>query len=412
MTADTYLEAALQRSREYDSTLPYLIAARDRSRSHLMQTGLPAPKTELWKYSNPRDFLLSSAEQETTATGTTSTPQTWSGGHQIVDSEPSSFLQDHPEGLSVYPFAELPESLKKRVSETVGSINPPESRATMGHLNMGSIENGLLLHVAAGARINPIINLRTVVSGFSRVLILLEENAAMHLVEQSQITAARHLVLESKLGDRSHLQHTRIQPDTQIAEYSMCATQLSADATYEMNLYTLGGFRRRNEVYIQHAGEHSESSVRGALFAKNKSRIDTQIMVHHCAANTQSRQLVRGLCANTAQLSFNGKIQIDPGAQQVDAQLSNKNLLLDNTARINTRPELEIYADQVKCAHGATVGEMDENEVFYLRTRGIPTAIARQMIARGFIRSCLTETDYRDYLESQYKLLFNQWALQ
>ena len=114
------------------------------------------------------------------------------------------------------------------------------------------------------------------------------------------------------------------------------------------------------------------------------------MVVEHIGLDTVSRQLVHGIATDSSELTFNGRIHIHPGAQRSDARLTNKNLLLDRKSRINTKPELEIYASDVKCCHGATVGQLDPVQMFYLRTRGLDEITARAMLTRAFLAGRLT----------------------
>lgn len=127
----------------------------------------------------------------------------------------------------------------------------------------------------------------------------------------------------------------------------------------------------------------------GAYLVEQGQHLDQQFTVEHGAGHTRSRQQFHGIGAGKGRSVFNGRIHIHPGAPQADAVLSNKNLALHPEAEMNTKPELEIYTDDVKCAHGATVGQLSEESLYYLTTRGIPAEAARRLLSHGFVRECM-----------------------
>ena len=137
------------------------------------------------------------------------------------------------------------------------------------------------------------------------------------------------------------------------------------------------------------AGRHAEATIDGASVVGNGSHLDQQLIVEHRAPDTVSRQKFHGIGAGKGSSIFNGRIHIHPGAPRSDAVLSNRNLALDPDATINTKPELEIYTDDVKCAHGATVGQISEDSLFYLRSRGLSENDSRRLLCRAFVNECI-----------------------
>jgi Fe-S cluster assembly protein SufD len=151
----------------------------------------------------------------------------------------------------------------------------------------------------------------------------------------------------------------------------------------------LGGALVRHELTAELAGDRARFDSRGVFALDGRQHIDTQLDVHHKARDTASDALWRGIANGRSRGVFRGAILVAEGADGSDASLSNKNLLLSGSAEIDTKPELEIYADEVKAAHGATIGQLDERSLFYLRSRGIPLAQARSLLTLAFCRAAL-----------------------
>ena len=150
-----------------------------------------------------------------------------------------------------------------------------------------------------------------------------------------------------------------------------------------------GNRLRRNDVRALVNKSGAELNMKGIFVVRDKSHVDNQLCVEHAVPNCQSDQNFRGLAGESGKAVFNGRIHIHPFASGTNAELSNKNLLLNPGAEINTKPELEIYNDDVKCAHGTTVGQLDAGQQFYLQSRGIPAAEAKRMLSLGFVNELL-----------------------
>jgi Fe-S cluster assembly protein SufD len=163
----------------------------------------------------------------------------------------------------------------------------------------------------------------------------------------------------------------------------------------------LGGRRVRHEVDMKIAGESARCRLDGAYIVAGNDEANIVTSVDHQVSGGQTRELIKGVAADRGHGAFQGKIIVRDHAQKTDAQQTSRNLMIGRRAVIDTKPELEIYADDVKCAHGATVGDLDEAALFYLRTRGIPDGEARRMLIEGFLRETVEEIDdpaARNYL--------------
>jgi Fe-S cluster assembly protein SufD len=223
-------------------------------------------------------------------------------------------------------------------------------------------------------------------------VIELGEGAELDLVEHHLATAPhKHLgtlMSEIVLRDQARLQLTLLQnageESTLIRRGSL---QLGAQAHAMLHVLELGGALVRHDLHAELRGNEARFDTRGVFVLRGRQHVDTQLSILHQALNTASESVWRGVADERSRGVFRGAIVVAQGADGSDASLSNKNLLLSPLAEIDTKPELEIYADEVKAAHGATVGQLDERALFYLRSRGLPQAEARALLTAAFCRA-------------------------
>jgi Fe-S cluster assembly protein SufD len=262
------------------------------------------------------------------------------------------------------------------------------------HLNTSLVRNGLVVRIAAGQRIASTLQLDLAsaeTGACSRVVIVLEPGSELRLLEQHHQSVVANRILEIRLGAHSKLSHTRWQDRSNCSAWQLTSVVLEDDARYQLDAFSLGGAPHRNDFHVRLAGDRADFELKGVQLTRGSDKLDQQVVVEHLGQHGRSRQIIHGIASGKSRLSFNGRIHIHPGAQHTDAQLTNRNLQVDGTAQINTKPELEIYADDVQCAHGATIGQMDAEQLFYLRSRGIPEATARALLMQGFLAECLPD---------------------
>lgn len=159
----------------------------------------------------------------------------------------------------------------------------------------------------------------------------------------------------------------------------------------ELDFQIIPGESRDIDIFVDLAGEGAEFSLRGLYLSGVDSKVNIRTVVHHRAPRCRSVQIVKGLASGNAQVSFYGAVIVAPGADGTDAAQENHNIVLCDTTQVQTKPQLEIYADDVKCSHGATVGQLDADALFYLRSRGIPEAEARQLLMLSFLSPVIPE---------------------
>ena len=222
-----------------------------------------------------------------------------------------------------------------------------------------------------------------------RNLIVIEKNASVKLVETyfsiGATTSFINTVSEIYVGENSSLEHYKIQNQTG-ESYQNNYTQLFQEANTNINhiTLTLDGTIVRNNLHFYMNGENCNSLLYGLYVTSNKNHVDNHTRVDHAKPNCYSNELYKGILKDKSTAVFNGKIMVHLDAQKTNAYQRNQNILLSDEATINTKPQLEIFADDVKCTHGATVGQLNDEAMFYLRSRGIPEDEARRMLLNAF----------------------------
>ncbi|MEO6896234.1 MAG: Fe-S cluster assembly protein SufD, partial [Caldimonas sp.] len=192
-------------------------------------------------------------------------------------------------------------------------------------------------------------------------------------------------VVEVALGANATVEHVRLQRESdQAFHIACCAVSLSEASRYHSVNVALGARISRVEIEVRQAAAGAECSLDGLALLGERQLADTHTFVDHAEPHGVSRQLHKAIVDGAAHAVFSGKVMVRPGAQQTDSAQSSRNLLLSAKARVDTLPQLEIFADDVKCTHGATVGQLDSEEVFYLRSRGLSEGVARNLLTYAF----------------------------
>jgi Fe-S cluster assembly protein SufD len=228
------------------------------------------------------------------------------------------------------------------------------------------------------------------VASHPRTLVFVGKNGALTVVERYVgLDATRpyltNAVTEIVLQENAILDHCKVQAEG-AAGHHVANTQvvLQRSGSFTSQYVSLGGALTRNEVRVRFDGEGAVATVNGLYVARGKQHMDNFTVIDHAVPNCESHELYKGILDGQAHGVFNGKIFVRQDAQKTNAKQTNKVLLLSDGAVINTKPQLEIFADDVKCTHGATVGQLDEAQLFYLRARGIPEAEARRILTFAF----------------------------
>jgi Fe-S cluster assembly scaffold protein SufB len=294
---------------------------------------------------------------------------------------------DQP-GVTAQPLDALDDVASEWLQELVGQQRCP-SRYPLRELAWVRASGGWLISIA-GTPPQP-LTIRYRNGGIAPVVIRLEADARACLVERHEAPDFLAQTTLIALAQGAHLEHHRLALLSSPPHYASLGVRLAAQAGYRLNHNLVGGRRRRAEVHVFMDGRGAEAQLAGAYLVEEGSHLDQQVIIEHRVGDTVSRQKFHGIGAGKGRSVFNGRIHIHPGAARSDAQLSNRNLALHPDAEMNTKPELEIYTDDVRCAHGATVGQLAADSLFYLTSRGISAAEARRLLSHGFVRECLWE---------------------
>ena len=231
-------------------------------------------------------------------------------------------------------------------------------------------------------------------AAFPHVIVIAEAGSKATLIEsyasssKSFTNAAVQIIVE----DNANLMHYRVQKESAEAfHYGVTEISLGRGSVYNSTNINLGGAISRHDIELKFTAEGSEAWVDGLYMINGTQHSDTHSIIDHIVPNCTSHQNYKGVLNDKSRAVFNGKVFVRENAHGTDAQQSNKNLLLSNDARVDTKPQLEIFNDDVKCSHGATVGQLEEEELFYLLTRGLPENLAKNLLTYGFAEEVISK---------------------
>ena len=326
------------------------------------------------------------------------------------------------EELSIIPAAKGVKisSLAAQLAQDLASIKQHlgrylnTERDAFAALNSAFIEDGVYIEVPKGVTVEtPIYALFITVTSATptmnhpRNLIVAGENSQVTIVEDyvslGEGTSFSNTATELVVGDNANASHYLVVREGKSAyNFSTLRIQQERSANVATHSLLLGGALIRNNVHPVLAGEGTECLINGLFMANGRQHMDNYMLVEHASPHCNSRQFYNGILNGQARGVFHGRIIVHKDAQKTDAKQTNRNLLLSDNAQIDTKPQLEIYADDVKCTHGATIGQVDENALFYLRSRGLDEASARDLLLLAFANECLDRMNspqVREHLE-------------
>jgi Fe-S cluster assembly protein SufD len=389
----------------------WLRRLREESFERFEESGFPAVQQEEWKYTNvaaisrtkfapvmarngvrpDTDWLASFAYEETR----TSTAVFLNGIFQ----PDLSLLTGLPAEVSALELGEA--LLSDQHGELVrkhfeGGVQPEDNGFT--RLNTALFASGLFLNVPRGLQIEKPIQLLfigqaghdgVIPAAFPRVLIVGEENSSATIIESyaspGDDTYLTNTIVDMRLGEGARFEHYKVQRESPNAFHiATTIADLGPHASYDTTTINFGAALSRHNIEVRMDHEGAECSVDGLYMMDGDQHTDTHSIIDHRQPRCRSHQLYKGILDGKSRAVFNGKVFVRHGAQQTDARQTNKNLLLSNDARIDTKPQLEIFADDVKCTHGAAIGQLEEDEVFYLESRGIRPELTRNLLTYGF----------------------------
>lgn len=383
--------------------------ARREALDAALRDGLPGPRAENWKYTSlrameRRSFGVPTAPQPFDASPVLALPApriVFVNGRFDATLSDAAGLAD---GVSLEPLSRMLERGDAQECERLAH-RYERSDEVFARLNAALAVDGMVLRAGAGAKSSRPVHLVSIgtadggdAAWHLRHVVELDVSAQVELVEHV-LGGSAHAHLSNQLmhvglAAGARLVHARVQDEAAGASlFARTDAVLAADASYRRLDLELGAALSRHELNIALQGDGARAHANGVLLASGRRHLDTRLGLDHAAPGTTCELGWRGLGAGRGRVAFHGGILIREGADGSEAALSNKNLLLSPNAEIDTQPVLVIHADEVKAAHGATVGQLDPTALFYLRSRGVPLEAARAMLTAAFCRETLSVLD-------------------
>jgi len=390
--------------------LPWLKKLRQDAFARFCEVGFPTTRVEDWRFTNVSAIAKTRFRLASTGRALPSAKEI--EPYRIAGAACQLVFVDGRFAAELSLMGKLPASV--HVANLAGEIstNPAALESYLGRfldtqrdpfsaLNTAFLEDGGFVHIRKGTASDEPICLLFISSESEvplmthpRNLIVVEDGAEATIVEDyvslGSTPAFCNTATELIAGDNAVVSHYMIErEDMQAFNISTLRIQQGRSANVSSHSILIGGAIVRNNVHPVLAGEGGECLINGLFIGTGRQHLDNYMLVEHASAHCASRQFYNGILDNKSHGVFHGRIIVHKDAQKTDAKQTNRNLLLSDDAQIDTKPQLEIYADDVKCTHGATIGQIEENALFYLRSRGIDEISARRLLLMAFAGECL-----------------------
>lgn len=388
------------------AALPWVDAYRETAASRLGALGFPSSRSEQWKYTSVVPLQRIAFEAAYAGVAPTRQPETLCADGachriQLVDGclrPEASRLGGMPPGVSVRSFAEALEQDSEILRNAMG--RPQGSPFAL--LNTALAHGGVVIQVDSGVNIvDPIEIVYASASGaaptatHSRTVLSAgagsEATVVEHHVRRSGDRFANH-VFDASVGEAAVLRHIRVQDEGDTAFHINTGfVRVATGGRFESVTVTTGGRLVRNDTVVELQGPEAECAILGAYVGRGGEHVDNTLRVVHQSPRTRSRELYKGVLDGGARGVFQGTVVVERDAQKTEAHQLHRAILLSGGAEVDVKPELRIYADDVRCGHGATSGQVDDDQVFYLESRGIPENAARQLLVEAFLAEVVSE---------------------
>ena len=393
-------------------TVAWLELVRGSAMDRFEQLGFPSVTDEEWKYTNlaslaKESFVPATANEEISGdVKRDAYPETATAHLVVVNGflrEDLSVTTGLENVVAVDLFNAGADARYNKIVRKYLARNAGYHNNGLTALNTALLQSGVFIWIPKNVELETPIQLTFVAdpsarssANFPRVLIVAEENSSATVIENFVSNDGKpyftNAVTEVVVKDGARLDHYRLQRESHNAFHvSTTSAELGRASRYDTTSINLGAQLARHDVSVVMDHEGAETSVDGLYMVGPDQHTDTHSLIDHKQPHCNSHQLYKGILDGNARAVFNGKIFVREGAQKTDAIQTNKNLLLSNKARVDTKPQLEIYADDVKCAHGAAVGQIDPEALFYLETRGIGPELGRSLLTYGFAEEVIAK---------------------
>ena len=381
----------------------WLAAARSEALARLTAMGLPGRRDEYWRYTDPSSLNAPDASPAHRFDASDEAAP-FDGMYRLkivfVDGVFDPAASDDL-ALSGVTIERLAEAGTKDIHWAQGTYGVLEARGQapvarpFAALNSAHASDGVLIHVT-GKAAKPVSLIYVHQSDTSDAIlhhcVKLEPGAELTLLENGPAAARFSKVLEVEVGDGAQFHHIRIQGrDHERRAVTHVFARLGTKSEMRSFTLTANGRLTRNEAVVELAGAEGRAHLAGATVGDGEFHHDDTVFITHAAESCESRQVFKKVLMNGATGVFQGKILVKPGAQQTDGYQISQSLLLDEDSQFLAKPELEIYADDVKCSHGSTSGAIDETALFYLQSRGVPRRTAQALLVLAFLAEAIQE---------------------
>jgi Fe-S cluster assembly protein SufD len=371
--------------------------------------GFPSKKEEEWKYTSLKGLLKEDYSLFPTKENTLELKEVKKYFlHEIdtykvvfVDGVYSSFLSETTHDKLDVCLLSSALSKKKYKPVIEAYFNKIAKKDSLTSLNTAFAKEGAYIYVPNHVEVDKPIEIINFATGNEsatllqpRNLVVVGENAHVQIIERHQSLSANpvltNAVTEIYAEKRAHVDYYKIQNDkAQASLIDHTYLNQERDSICNVHTFSFGGKLTRNNLSFYQNGEHCDSILKGITILEEKQHVDHNTLVHHISPNCESHQDYKGIFDDSSTGVFNGKVLVDREAQKIDAFQQNNNILISDKATINAKPQLEIFADDVKCSHGCTIGQLDEDALFYLRSRGIGQKEARALLMYAFANNVL-----------------------
>jgi Fe-S cluster assembly protein SufD len=396
-------QAAFRSVRESSPTVAWLELVRNSAMDRFEQLGFPSVNDEDWKYTNLATLAKEEFVPVTSDSGKAfpldhfAYPETAEAHLVVVDGflhEDLSTKTGLGDVVAIDLFSAVEDARYNKIVRKYFARNAGYHNNGLTALNTAFLQSGVFLWIPKNVKLERPLQITFVAdaengASFPRLLVVAEENSSATVIESFASTNGgkyfTNAIAEIVLKDGAQLEHYRVQRESNNAYHvSTTSAELGRASRYDTTSINLGAKLSRHDVSVVMDHEGAETAVDGLYMVGADQHSDTHSVIDHKQPHCTSHQLYKGILDGNGRAVFNGKVFVREGAQKTDAQQTNKNLLLSDKARVDTKPQLEIYADDVKCAHGAAVGQIDPEELFYLETRGIGPELGRSLLTYGF----------------------------
>ena len=395
---------------------------RKRALDNFLKLGIPGTRDEAWKYTDVRKYSARLSEISVEKQASAISVEALAEFHfkdlechrvVIVDGYVSAELSS----LDVLPAGVRVESMARMFAEEAHLLEPylhdQHLSGSFVELNAAVMHDGIYIDIPDGIVVEKPIHLLFISHGRSedsshiRNLIVSGEYSQATVIEHfGSLDSSRALIntaTDVELHAGARLEHYKLQQsDLNEVNIGSVRVHQHRDSYYHSHSVAFGAALSRRDIHVEINGEGAECALNGLYLVGGRQHVDHHTRIDHLRPNCMSRESYKGIVDGRARAVFNGKVVVHKGADQTDSAQSNANLLLSDQAEIDTKPDLEIHADDVKCAHGATVGQLDMNQLFYLRSRGLSIDEARNVLMFAFADEVLAEIkqpEIRRYLE-------------